>query len=126
MHCDCPYQDCQEEEETPGELEPQEEEQPQTEVDLACASVQIVHALPAAVDTTPEPVDSSIQIAGNELPCPLELPPQPALGTLSLTNSTSERGRDTAAPGDLLTIARQCIKQWPNYLVFPSMPSPAE
>ena len=48
MHCDCPYQDCQEEEEIPSELEPQEEEQPQTKIDLACASVQIVHALLAA------------------------------------------------------------------------------
>ena len=64
MHCDCPYQDCQEEEETLGELEPQEEEQSQTEVDLACASVQIVHAPPAVVDTTPEPADSSIQNRG--------------------------------------------------------------
>ena len=108
------YQDCQEEEEIPGELEPQEEEQPQTEVDLACASVQIVHTLLATDDTTPEPADPSIEIAGNKLLCPLELPPQPALGTLSLTNSTSERGRDTAAPSDLLTMARQCIKQWPT------------
>ena len=53
MHCDCPYEDCQEEEEIPDELETQEEEQPQTEVDLACASVQIVHAPPTTVDNTP-------------------------------------------------------------------------
>ena len=52
--------DCQEEEEIPEELESQEEEQPQTEVDLACASVQIVHAPPITVlDNTPEIVDSS-------------------------------------------------------------------
>ena len=75
MHCDCPYEDCQEEEEIPDEQETQEEEQPQTEVDLACASVQIVHALPTTIDNTPELVDSSIQGTGNELPCPLELPP---------------------------------------------------
>ena len=75
MHCDCPYQDCQEEEEIPDEHETQEEEQPQTEGDLACASVQIVHALSTTVDNTLELVDSSIQGAGNQLPCPLELSP---------------------------------------------------
>ena len=114
MHCDCPYEDCQEEEEILDELETQEEEQPQTEVDLACASVQIAHAPPTTGDKPHELVGSSTQDAGNELPCPLELPPQPALGTLSLTNSTSERGRNSAAPSDLLTMARQCIKQWPT------------
>ena len=80
MHCDCPYEDCQEEEETPEELETQEEEQPQTEVDLACASVQIVHAPPIALDNTPEIVDSPIQSAGNELPCPSRAPTTTCVG----------------------------------------------
>ena len=115
VHCDCASDERvdQTPPSEPDEGEEYEEEQPHFEVEVPRASVQV------GTTTRPPTVESGKQSytqpksAPRDLPCPLELPLQPALGALSLTKPTSERGQDTASSSDMLSMARQCLRQWP-------------